>query len=54
MKNLNKLKDEEFFIIEALSILKTYCYCQSQEITFKHQFQMIYLQEILHGQFQLF
>ena len=47
-------KGEEKFVFEALIFLKTCRYCQSHEIFFKHDLQMIYMRKILHAQIQLF
>ena len=51
---MNEKKGKKINIFEALIFLKTYYYCQSQEIVFEHHLQMIYLREIMHDQIQLF
>ena len=40
-------------VFEVLTSLKTYSYCQSQEILFKHHLKMTCFGEILHCQIQL-
>ena len=51
---MNEKKGKKINIFEALIFLKTYYYCQSQEIIFENHLQMIYLREIMHDQIQLF
>ena len=46
---MNEKKSKKIYVFEAL----TYRYCQSQEIFFKYNLQIIYLGEILHGQIRL-
>ena len=46
---MNEKKSKKIYVFEAL----TYRYCQSQEIFFKHNLQVIYFGEILHGQIRL-
>ena len=41
---------KKIYVYEGFSFLKTYFYCQSQEIFFKHHLQMICLREMLHGE----
>ena len=41
-------KGHKNYFFEGLVFLKTYCYCQSQEIFFKNHPQIIYLRETLH------
>ena len=47
-------KSKKIYDFEALTVSKTYCYGQSQEIIFKHHLQMVYFQQILHSQIQFF
>ena len=45
---------KKIYAFEALPVSKTYFYCQSHDILFKHHLQMVYFQRILHSQIQFF
>ena len=51
---LTEKKDKNIHVFGVLICLRTYCYCQSQEILFKHHLQVIYFWEVSHCQIQLF
>ena len=51
---LTEKKNKKIHVFEVLIFLKTYRYCQSQEILLKHHLPMIYFWETLHCQIQLF
>ena len=51
---LNEKKNKKIHVFELIMSLKTYRYCQSQEIFVKHHLSMIQFVEIPHCQIQLF